>query len=83
MRYTRAEKVLPPELLKEVQKHHTGLIYVPGDPGFYERRNSEVVRLHEQGLSTKEIAEKVFLSERRVQQILRSAAAAVDAGGPE
>ena len=33
MRYVRAEKVLPPELLREVQKHHTGLIYVPGDPG--------------------------------------------------
>ena len=81
MRYTRAEKVLPPELLKEVQKHHTGLIYVPGDPSFYERRNHEVVRLHQQGLSTKEIAEKVFLSERRVQQILRGAAAAGEARG--
>ncbi len=72
MRYTRAEKVLPPKLLKEVQKHHTGLIYVPGDPGYYERRNCEVARLRQQGLSTREIAEKVFLSERRVQQILKN-----------
>ena len=68
------------ELLKEVQKHHTGLIYVPGDPSFYERRNREVVRLNQQGLSTKEIAEKVFLSERRVQQILKGAGAATEAG---
>ena len=81
MRYTRAEKVLPPELLREVQKHHTGLIYVPGEPGYYERRNREVVRLHRQGLSTKEIAEKVFLSERRVQQILKGAGTEAEAGG--
>ena len=81
MRYARAEKVLPPELLKEVHKHHTGLIYVPRDPGFYERRNHEVVCLHQQGLSTKEIAEKVFLTERRVQQILKGAAAATEARG--
>ena len=70
MRYVRAEKVLPPELLREVQKHHTGLIYGPGDPGFYERRNREVVRLHQHGLPTKQIAEKVFLFERRVRQII-------------
>ena len=68
-------------LLKEVQKHHTGVIYVPGDPGYYERRNREVVRLHRRGFTTKNIAERVFLTERRVQQILRGAEAATEAGG--
>jgi len=71
MRYVRAEKVLPPELLKEVQKHHTGLIYVPGDPAFYEKRDEEIIRLRRQGLPTEEIAERVYLCPRRIRQIIR------------
>ncbi len=73
MRYVRADKVLPPRLLAKVREHCTGMIYVPSDGAFYRQRNAEVVRLHRRGLPTKEIAEKVFLSERRVQQLLRDA----------
>ena len=72
MRYIHAEKVLPPELLREVQKHHTGLIYVPSDGAFYRERNSEVMRLHGQGLPTAEIARRIYLGPRRVRQIVKS-----------
>jgi len=71
MRYVHAEKVLPPELLREVQKHHTGLLYVPGDSTFYEKRDLEIVRLRRQGFSAQEIAERVYLCPRRIRQIIR------------
>ena len=73
MRYVRADEVLPPRLLAKVREHCTGMIYVPSDGAFYRERNAEVVRLHKRGVPTDEIARRVHLCRRRVQQVLREA----------
>jgi len=71
MRYRNAAVVLPPDLLEEVRKHHSGLLYVP--PQGNEERDREILRLHENGMTSPQIAEQVHLSTRRVEQIIRSA----------
>lgn len=71
MKYVQAEDVLPPDLVEKVRQHHVGLIYFPADHEFYYRRRRQVVLLHAEGLSTGEIAERVHLSRRRVQQIIQ------------
>ncbi|MHC5058224.1 MAG: helix-turn-helix domain-containing protein [Planctomycetota bacterium] len=73
MKYVHAEEVLPPELVRRVRKLRTGLIYFPADRGFYERRKREVLSLHKKRLPTDEIARRVCLCRRRVQQIIREA----------
>ncbi|MHC5054357.1 MAG: hypothetical protein ACYTKD_06530 [Planctomycetota bacterium] len=71
MKYVHAEEVLPPELVRRVRKHCTGLVYFPADREFYERRYRRVLSLHEKGYPTSVIAERVHLCRRRVQQIIR------------
>ena len=71
MKYVHAGDVLPPELVEQVRRHCTGLIYVPADREFYERRYREVLSLHEKGYPTSVIAERVHLCQRRVQQIVK------------
>ena len=71
MKYARAEDVLPPDLIKRVRKYHTGLIFVPTDREFYDRRRRKVLSLHAEDLPTDEIADRVHLCRRRVQQIIR------------
>ena len=68
-----AEKGLPAELLKELRKHHIGLIYVPSDRRPYTETYAEVTRLHKKGLSTRDISSRVHLCPRRVRQIIRAA----------
>ena len=75
MKYVHAEDVLPPDLVAEVRRHHTGLIYVSADHEFYERRYAQITALRAAGLSTQEIAEQVHLCRRRVQQVLRASRA--------
>ena len=75
MRYVNAEKVLPAELLKELRKHHIGLIYVPSDRRPYTETYAEVMRLHKKRLSTRDISSRVHLCPRRVRQIIRAAEA--------
>ena len=72
MNYAKAEEILPAKLVEAIRKHCTGMIYVKSDRRFYKERYREVMRLHEQGLPTKEIAERVHLCTRRVLQIIRS-----------
>ena len=72
MKHVNAKQVLPPDLLREVQRHCHGYVYVPGRDGFYERRRTEVIRLSRQGIPTDEIARRAHLCRRRVQQILRT-----------
>ena len=69
--YVHADEVLPPKLVRQVQKHCTGLVYIPTSREFYERRRREVLSLHKKGLPTDVIAERVHLCRRRVQQIIR------------
>jgi DNA-binding NarL/FixJ family response regulator len=71
VKYTNAEEVLPPDILRRVQRYHTGYLYVAGTREFYAKRRRTVMDLHRRGLSTREIAEKVHLCVRRVQQIIR------------
>ena len=70
MEHVNARDILPPELLKEVQRHCSGYIYVPETREFYEERRRRVVDLRRQGLCTSEIARSVCVCPRRVRQIL-------------
>ena len=57
------------------------MIYVKSDRRFYKERYREVMHLHEQGLSTKDIVERVHLCTRRVLQIVRSERQKRERGG--
>ncbi|MHC5058519.1 MAG: hypothetical protein ACYTKD_28000 [Planctomycetota bacterium] len=70
MKYVNAEDVLPPDLLREVQQHYTGYVYVSCSREFYAERRRKVMELRRRGLSTAEIAESVHLCRRRVRQIV-------------
>lgn len=68
-RYVNAKEVLPSELLSEVQKYHSGIMWIP--PKDYERRNEAILKLRKQGLTYEEIAEEIGLSVERIKQIFR------------
>ena len=69
-RYANAENILPADLLKEVQKYHTGILWIPTPRRFYQERRQLVIALHMQGVPTKEIANLAGITVRRVNQIL-------------
>ena len=69
-KYANAEKILPPELLKEVQKHYTGILWIPTPSRFYKERRQLVIALHLQGIKSCEIANLAGVTIRRVNQIL-------------
>jgi hypothetical protein len=71
-RYANAEKILPQKLLKQVQKYHTGVLWIPTPSRFYQERRRLVIALHGQGINTKEIAHLAGITIRRVNQILSS-----------
>ncbi|TET39246.1 MAG: hypothetical protein E3J72_00965 [Planctomycetota bacterium] len=71
MAYKNAAIVLPPELLMRVREYHVGLLYIPPAEG--KERDKEIMKLSQQGLKPSQIAEIVYLSARRVQQILHEA----------
>lgn len=71
--YHNAKEVLPPGLLAEVQRHFHGHLWVPAAEPLAVRARQRVVQLHQAGIGTREIAEMVQLSQRRVQQIVRAA----------
>jgi len=68
--YANAENLLPPELLLEVQKYHTGILWIPAPGSFYNERRKLVVALKDQGIETDEIAGIAGITTRRVNQIL-------------
>ena len=69
-KYANAENILPAELLKEVQKYHTGILWIPTPSRFYQERRQLVIALQMQGVPTKEIANLAGITVRRVNQIL-------------
>lgn len=71
--YHNATQVLPPGLLAEVQRHFNGHLWVPAAEPQAVRTRQRVEQLHQAGVGTREIAEMVQLSQRRVQQIVRQA----------
>ena len=68
--YANAKHVLPPALLREVQRFFVGRLYIPARENIAMRRRTLVLTLATRGLNTKEIAERVHVSRRWVQQIL-------------
>jgi len=68
-KYANAVNVLPKELVAELKKHYTGMLYVPKGNHYRERRKL-VIMLHDQKMDAKEIASIVGLGIRRVHQII-------------
>ncbi len=85
MSYRSAEKVLPPELLTEIQRYADGeYIYIPRRLGTrrawgsathakedYEARNRAICTAFMQGMSAETLAEKYCLSNKSIQRIVR------------
>ena len=68
--YANAHDVLPAPLLREVQKHWQGTLYVP--PPLYSSSNDRVLNAIRSGLPAKEVAEQCGISVRRVYQIAQT-----------
>jgi len=64
--YANGRDVLPPELLAEVQKHCTGLVWIPSPRTFLRERRQLILTLREEGVPTKEIARLEGITTRRV-----------------
>ncbi len=74
-RDARAEDVLPPELVVEIQKHFKGgRIYVPSRKSANRvKRNLEIVQMYNEGKTITEIAETFLLTHSGVLYILKMA----------
>ena len=86
MRYINGKDVLPPELLKEIQKYLSGeLMYIPrkDEPraawgqksGLREqvfKRNSKIVELYRKGKSVLDLTDEYCLSEASIRKIIYS-----------
>ncbi len=83
MAYKNARDVLPPQLIKEIQKYINGdLIYVPaekdksewgvknGAKQKYAERNFAIRRQFRSGTSARELASKYFLSVDSIKKIV-------------
>lgn len=85
MSYKKADELLPAELVRQIQQYVDGKsIYIPrkaenrqqwgdGTPFKAElaRRNAEIVREHQAGAKTTDLAQKYHLSEKHIQRIVR------------
>jgi len=82
-RYTNAAEILPPELLREVQRHAAGKqLYVPspatrapwgqhsGARELLRKRNAEIRRLYHSGSSIRELMGRFYLSYDSVRKIV-------------
>lgn len=68
--YQNAYDVLPDHLVKEIQKHYTGRLWVPVESTFFQDRNQLIRELRANGETTKNIAKLVNLTDERVRQII-------------
>ena len=70
--YSNAADVLPPDLLRKVQKHWRGLLYVPPAPDSPRREDPEFIRaMIRSGCPANDIATVAGVTTRRVYQIAR------------
>jgi len=72
--YANARDVLPAEVLRSVQEHFAGCLWVPRserDPKFYGHRRRLVLALKAKGVSVDEIARLAGITDRRVYQIVK------------
>lgn len=84
MDYKKAEEVLPPRLLEEIQKYISGeCLYIPIRPenrlrwgeknGFRCKlleRNQEIYAIYMVGLTISELAKRYYLSEKSIYRII-------------
>ena len=85
MSYKRADDILPENILEILQTYVSGeAIYVPkkkecrrrwgSSTGVNEKlriRNEQILKQHQKGVSTKELAQRYYLTEKSIQRILR------------
>jgi len=85
MRYTRAEEILPPEILELVQTYAEGqMLYIPkkhplrqdwgavsGTKAYYAQRNAAICAEARSGCTVAVLAEKYALTVKSIQRILR------------
>lgn len=85
MSYKRADDILPENILEMLQTYVSGeAIYVPkkkecrkrwgSSTGVNEKlriRNEQILKQHQKGVSTKELALRYYLTEKSIQRILR------------
>lgn len=97
MSYKKATNLLPDELLRKVQQYVDGeLIYIPrldanrhdwGQDTSTRRelaaRNALIYADHRAGMSTGQLADKYYLSEKSIQRILRQMKRAAAAAGDD
>ena len=70
--YSNAADVLPPEVLREVQKHWRGLLYVPPATDSPQKEDTDFIRsMIRSGSPAAEIAAIAGVTARRVYQIAR------------
>lgn len=72
-KHANAKNVLPEALLREVQKHYCGNLWIPEPNLYYEKRRKLVIELRSKGTIVSEIAVLAGLSPRRINQILAEA----------
>lgn len=86
MSYKRADHILPEEILEILQNYAGGeMLYVPkkkecrkkwgsmtGTNESLRRRNEQIFGQYQKGISTKELAENYYLTEKSIQRILRN-----------
>lgn len=85
MSYKRADDILPENILEILQTYVSGeAIYVPkkkacrkrwgSSTGVNEKlriRNEQILEQYQKGVSTKELAQRYYLTEKSIQRILR------------
>ena len=71
-RCKNAHEVLPPQLVEEIQRHYSGLLWIPTGSTFFENRNQLIRELHANGERTGNIAKIVNLTKERVRQIVKT-----------
>ncbi len=84
MSYTKAERVLPEELIRMIQEYADGIcLYIPRKKNSRRKwgentdtlseiakRNNMICEDHQNGMSIEMLAEKYFLSEKSIQRII-------------
>lgn len=94
MSYVNAKKVLPEDLIKEIQEYVDGIaLYIPckneqsfswgeknGAKDRLAKRNKEIVSKFYSGESIAELGKQYFLSEKRIQGIIYESSNKHDGG---
>ena len=76
-RYVKAREALPQELVEEISRHLGGreaYLWIPAARNLQrEDRDRYVLKLNQQGLSSREIGERLLIDARQVRRIVQRA----------